>query len=142
MLFSQTEKRRSAVGGSDLGDAQPVVRQLHGLRGVLHWFHWVPGLPVGAQACEGRNRRPSETREPGPEETTGPSPVPGAQLSTSAPSARPLLQSRLKLVMGRSGTLFWIQPRRRCLGVFDSAWKERLGLGLRRGFESGFNASC
>lgn len=48
--------------------------------------------------------------------------VPGAQLSTSAPRALPLLQSRLKLVIGRSGTLCWIQPRRRCLGVFDSAW--------------------
>lgn len=47
--------------------------------------------------------------------------VPGAQLSTSAPSALPLLQSRLKLVIGRSGTLCWIQPRRRCFGVFDSA---------------------
>lgn len=38
---------------SDLGDAQPVVGQLHGFRSILHWFHWVPGLPVGAQAYAG-----------------------------------------------------------------------------------------
>lgn len=50
--------------------------------------------------------------------------VPGAQLSTRAPSALPVLQSWLKLVMGRSGTLCWIQPSRRCLGVFDSAWTQ------------------
>lgn len=49
---------------------------------------------------------------------------PGAQLSTRAPRALPSLQSWLKFVMGRSGTLCWIQPRRRCLGVFDSAWSE------------------
>lgn len=107
----------------DLGDAQPVVGQLHGLRGVLHWFHWIPALPVGAQTW-GRQTEGGQTQRPPPEE--GPegakeAPVPGAQLSTSAPSALPLLQSRLKLVMGRSGTLCWIQPRRRCLGVFDSA---------------------
>lgn len=51
--------------------------------------------------------------------------VPGAQLSTSAPSTLPSLQSWLKLVIGRSGTLCWIQPSRRCLGVFDSAWIQK-----------------
>lgn len=130
MLLSQTGRGRSAVGGPDLRDAQPVVRQLHGLRGVLHWFHWVPGLPVGAQACDGAEQK--AVREAEKRTRTEPRdrpPVPGAQLSTSAPSARPLLQSRLKLVMGRSGTLFWIQPRRRCLGVLDSAWILKRGSG-------------
>lgn len=51
--------------------------------------------------------------------------VPGAQLSTRAPSALPFLQSLLKLLIGRSGTLFWIQPSKRCLGVFDSAWMKK-----------------
>lgn len=110
----------------NLGDAQPVVGQLHGLRGVLHWFHWVPALPVGAQTWGEADGRRSDAETPPPPQEEGPegakeAPVPGAQLSTSAPSALPLLQSRLKLVMGRSGTLCWIQPRRRCLGVFDSA---------------------
>merc|ERR1719376_1651283 len=42
---------------------------------------------------------------------------PGAQLSTSAPSAIPSCQLPLKLVMGISGILFWIHPSNRCLGV-------------------------
>lgn len=46
------------------------------------------------------------------------SPSPGAQLSTRAPRARPVCQSRLKLVMGSSGSLFWIHPNSLCLGVF------------------------
>lgn len=43
---------------------------------------------------------------------------PGAQLSTRAPRARPVCQSLLKLVMGSSGSLFWIHPSSLCLGVF------------------------
>lgn len=42
----------SVRGESNLWDAQPVVSQLHGFSGILHWFHWIPGLPVGTQACK------------------------------------------------------------------------------------------
>jgi len=45
-------------------------------------------------------------------------PSPGAQLSTRAPRARPVCQSLLKLVIGSSGSLFWIHPSSLCLGVF------------------------
>lgn len=47
------EKRSSVRGGeSNLRDAQPLVSQLHGFSGILHWFHRIPGLPVWTQACE------------------------------------------------------------------------------------------
>lgn len=36
---------------TDLRDAQPVVSQLHGLRGVRLFFYRVPGLPVWTQTC-------------------------------------------------------------------------------------------
>ena len=42
---------------------------------------------------------------------------PGAMESTSAPMARPSFQSVVKFLMGWSGTLFWTQASRRCLGV-------------------------
>lgn len=35
--------------------------------------------------------------------------LPGATASTSAPTALPSFQSDVKLVIGRSGTLLWIQ---------------------------------
>uniref|UniRef100_A0A6B0U022 Putative secreted protein n=1 Tax=Ixodes ricinus TaxID=34613 RepID=A0A6B0U022_IXORI len=42
---------------------------------------------------------------------------PGARASTKAPTAVPSFQSDVKLVMGFSGSLLWIQRSRRCLGV-------------------------
>lgn len=155
------EKRSSVRGGeSNLRDAQPLVSQLHGFSGILHWFHRIPGLPVWTQACECHTEQhrqqqqltDTHTQQLGRYsnnefhflsctsrifkqniqhyidrkhylyslETHTHTHIPGAQLSTSAPSALPLLQSRLKLVIGRSGTLCWIQPSRRCLGVLDS----------------------
>lgn len=39
-------------GKTNLRDAQPVISQLHGFGGILHWSDWIPGLPVWTQACK------------------------------------------------------------------------------------------
>lgn len=133
-----------------LRDTEPLVRQLHGLSGVFHGFNWIPCFPVRTQALNTTHREKTDINKlylkrtdsldvavwrkeetgavllwPGRGERRVKSGVPGAQLSTSAPRAFPFLQSWLKLVMGRSGTLFWIQPKRRCFGVLDSPWKRK-----------------
>lgn len=52
LKMKMEKKKQRQRRGSNLRDAQPVVSQLHGFSGILHWFHWIPGLPVWTQTCE------------------------------------------------------------------------------------------
>lgn len=47
-----------------LWDSQPIISQLHGLSGVVHRLHRIPGLPVWTQTCRKQNARVRASAEP------------------------------------------------------------------------------
>lgn len=90
---------------------EPVVRQTHRFGRILYGIFGIPVLHTKhtlKRSQQGR-RTALFTGQSGHR--------PGATASTKAPTARPSFQSVVKLCIGKSGHLPWIQFMRRCLGV-------------------------
>lgn len=62
-LTVQDDWHLNRRGKSNLWDAEPIVSKLHGFCGILHWFHWIPCLPVWAQAYKGHTEQPCQPHQ-------------------------------------------------------------------------------